>query len=133
MDDCIFCKIVKGELPSYKVYEDENFLAFLDIFPVKKGQTVIVTKQHYTSKVTEVPEDILKNLIAVTRKVAASIESKLADVERCQIVFEGFHTNHLHAKLFPAFNPDPAKDAVVHMGERADEKDLEEILNKIKL
>lgn len=46
-DNCIFCKIVRGEIPSYKVYEDENFLAFLDINPNSAGHTQVVPKQHY--------------------------------------------------------------------------------------
>jgi len=47
MSDCIFCKIVKGELPCYKVYEDEDFLGFLDIYPVVKGHTLLIPKTHY--------------------------------------------------------------------------------------
>jgi len=47
MDDCLFCKIVAGEIPNYTVYEDENVLAFLDIHPCAKGHTVIVPKKHF--------------------------------------------------------------------------------------
>lgn len=47
MSDCIFCKIVKGEIPSYKVYEDGDFLAFLDITPRAKGHTLVIPKKHY--------------------------------------------------------------------------------------
>ena len=47
MDDCIFCKIVKGESPCYKVYEDENYLGLLDIFPASKGHVLLITKKHY--------------------------------------------------------------------------------------
>jgi len=46
MDDCIFCKIIDGEIPSHKVYEDENVLAFLDVNPVSKGHTLIIPKEH---------------------------------------------------------------------------------------
>lgn len=47
MDDCIFCKLVAGEIPSYKIYETENFLAFLDIFPTTEGYTLVIPKKHY--------------------------------------------------------------------------------------
>ncbi len=46
MEDCIFCKIVKGEIPSYKVYEDANFMAFLDIRPLTKGNCLVIPKKH---------------------------------------------------------------------------------------
>ena len=47
MKDCVFCKIVKGELPAYKIYEDDNFLAFLDIMPFTDGHTQVIPKKHY--------------------------------------------------------------------------------------
>ena len=47
MDDCIFCKIVKGEIPCYKVYEDDDFIAFLDIKPINEGHTLVIPKKHY--------------------------------------------------------------------------------------
>ncbi|MCX6705850.1 MAG: HIT domain-containing protein, partial [Candidatus Woesebacteria bacterium] len=47
MDNCIFCKIVKGEIPCYKVYEDNNFLAFLDIKPLTRGNSLLISKKHY--------------------------------------------------------------------------------------
>ncbi len=47
MDDCLFCKIVKGEVPSYKIYEDDNYLAFLDIAQFTEGHTIIIPKKHF--------------------------------------------------------------------------------------
>jgi histidine triad (HIT) family protein len=55
MDDCLFCKIAKGEIPSYKVYEDDKYYAFLDIFPKVKGHTLLIPKNHYRWTY-EVPE-----------------------------------------------------------------------------
>ena len=46
MDECIFCKIVSGDIPAYKVYEDEKYLAFLDIFPLSEGHTMVIPKEH---------------------------------------------------------------------------------------
>ena|SRR5258706_7476196 len=131
--DCLFCKIISGEVPSYRIYEDNEHLAVLDIFPINKGQVWITTKNHYTSKYSLVDDEVLCKLLKVTKKVAQNIENKLEGVERCQIVVEGFHTDHLHFKLFPAFNPDPAKDAVVHMGEKASDDVLETMQAKLKM
>ncbi len=131
MNDCLFCKIIRGEIPSFKIYEDENHLVILDIFPVNKAQTLVLTKKHYGSKITDVSEDVLKDLMVVVRKVAENIGKKLEDVERCQVVFEGFHVDHVHAKLFPAFNPNPSKDGIIHIGEKADNEDLENLADKL--
>jgi len=101
MDDCIFCKIVSGEAPSHKVWEDEKHLAFLSIFPNTKGVTVVITKEHYPSYAFDLPDDILNGLIMATKKVAKLLEMKMEDVGRSAMVFEGFGVDHAHAKLFP--------------------------------
>ena len=67
MNDCIFCKILKGEIPSAKVYENDKVLAFLDISPVHKGHTLVIPKEHYEN-ILDIPEDLLKEVIAVTKK-----------------------------------------------------------------
>ena len=76
MRECIFCKIVAGELPSYKVYEDANFLAFLDIYPRTKGHTLVIPKKHY-QWVYDVPEfgkywEIAKKIALTTQIVVRS-------------------------------------------------------------
>jgi len=55
MEDCIFCKIVTGQIPSYKIYEDEKYLGFMDIFPRTKGHSLVIPKKHYRW-VNDVPE-----------------------------------------------------------------------------
>lgn len=100
MDDCLFCKIVKGEIPSYKVYEDENVLAFLDIFPVRKGQTIVIPKIHSTSSFT-LQEDSLINIVMDTAKnVAQKLERGLG-AERTFVVIQGLGVDHFHVKLYP--------------------------------
>jgi diadenosine tetraphosphate (Ap4A) HIT family hydrolase len=101
MNGCLFCKIVKGEIPSHKVYEDDNHLAFLTIFPNTIGTTVVIPKQHFPSYVFDLPENIRENLITAAGKVAKILEGKLDDVGRCGLVFEGFGVNHIHAKVYP--------------------------------
>ncbi|MEK7611310.1 MAG: HIT domain-containing protein, partial [Patescibacteria group bacterium] len=99
--DCIFCKIVKGELPAHRIYEDGKHLAFLSIFPNTEGFSVVITKEHYSSYAFDLPDEILKDLIIAAKKVAKLLDSKLSDVGRTGLIFEGFGVDHVHAKLFP--------------------------------
>src|SRR3989338_3598236 len=101
MSDCLFCKIVKGEAPCHKIWEDEKHLAFLSIFPNTEGASVVITKKHYSSYQFDLPEDVLKDLVIASKKVAKLIDSKLEDVGRTGMIFEGFGVDHVHAKLFP--------------------------------
>ena len=101
MPDCIFCKIVKGEAPCHKIWEDDKHLAFLSIFPNTEGFSVVVTKDHYPSYVFDLPEDVFANLILATKEVAKLLDAKLSDVGRTGMIFEGFGVDHIHAKLFP--------------------------------
>ena len=100
-DNCIFCKIISGEAPSYTIWEDNQHLAFLSIFPNTEGVTVVVPKKHYESYAFNLPDDILSELILATKKVAKILDSKLEDVGRTAMVFEGYGVNHVHSKLFP--------------------------------
>jgi histidine triad (HIT) family protein len=101
MEDCIFCKIVSGEVPSHKIWEDEKHMAFLSIFPNTEGFSVVIPKKHYSSYAFDAPEDVLKELIIAAKKVGKLLDEKLDDVVRTGMIFEGFGVDHLHAKLFP--------------------------------
>jgi diadenosine tetraphosphate (Ap4A) HIT family hydrolase len=83
------------------VWEDDKHLAFLSIFPNTEGVTVVIPKEHQPSYIFDVPEDVMIALMRATGKVAKLLDSKLADVGRTAVVFEGFGVDHLHAKLFP--------------------------------
>jgi len=71
-EDCVFCKIINGSLPCYKIYENEHILAFLDINPVNKGHTLIIPKEHY-ERLEEVPDDLLKELIIAIKKIGKAV------------------------------------------------------------
>ena len=73
---CIFCKIVAGEIPSYKVYEDEDVYAFLDIAPVNYGHTLVVSRKHFTN-MEEIPENELCQLIKAVKKVGKALKDGL--------------------------------------------------------
>lgn len=101
MDNCIFCKIVAGEAPCHKVWEDERHLAFLSIFPNTPGFTVVITKEHLPSYAFENSDEALSGLVLASKKVAGKIDAAFDDVGRTGMFFEGFGVDHLHAKLFP--------------------------------
>lgn len=101
MKDCVFCKIASGKAPSHKIWEDDKHLAFLSIFPNTEGTTVVITKDHHTSYAFDLPDEVLSGLILATKKVAKLLDSKLDDVGRSAMVFEGYGIDHIHAKLFP--------------------------------
>ncbi len=71
MDDCIFCKIARGEIPADVVYEDDDVIAFEDLNPQTPVHTLLIPKQHYTNLSDDIPEELLGKLFARVRKVAA--------------------------------------------------------------
>ena len=72
MDDCLFCKIIKGEIPSTKLYEDEDIYSFLDINPVSKGHTLVIPKRHCTTFL-DVPDDLIPKLMRTVKKMAVAV------------------------------------------------------------
>jgi histidine triad (HIT) family protein len=98
--NCVFCKIIEGKLPSLKVWEDKKHIAILDINPNTKGVTLVITKSHYDSDATDMPDKEYIDLMIATKKVAKLLENKLK-VKRVAIVMEGLGINHVHIKLYP--------------------------------
>ncbi len=109
MDDCIFCKIVKGEIPSYKLYEDDQVISFLDAFPGCKGHTLIIPKQHYQD-IFDIPEELYQKVLDTTRKMANILKSTF-DCEGMNLLqnsgrASGQAVFHLHVHLFPRWSGD---------------------------
>ena len=69
-NNCIFCKIVKGEIPCHKIWEDEKHLAFLSIFPNTDGFSVVIPKKHFSSYAFDLPDEVLSELVIASKKVA---------------------------------------------------------------
>jgi histidine triad (HIT) family protein len=76
MKDCIFCKIIRGEMPSSKVFESEKVLALLDINPVSKGHTLVIPKTHYVG-FSEIPADLLTEMGKVLQKIGQAAKTHL--------------------------------------------------------
>ena len=99
-NDCVFCKIVKGGAPSWKVLEDENYLAILDAFPLVKGQAVVMTKKHYDSYHFDLPDDVYSGLFLFAKKAGNKLDRGLR-AQRSMLVAQGYAIDHIHVKLFP--------------------------------
>ncbi len=100
MSKCVFCKIIKSEIPSFKIWEDKDFLAILDIFPNTKGMTLVMSKRHYDSYAFEMPDNIYQKFLLAGKKVAKLLDKKLK-TKRTALVMEGMGVNHAHLKLYP--------------------------------
>lgn len=100
MSDCIFCKIISEQIPSFKIREDEHFLAILDVFPNTKGQTLVIPKKHYDSDVFEMDEAMMNKFFVAAKKVSKLLKKSLK-VHRIALVMEGMGVNHAHIKLYP--------------------------------
>lgn len=95
----IFSKIISGEIPAYKIKENENFIAFLDVFPLVKGHVLVVPKTE-TDKLFDLPENFLSEILLFAKPVASAIE-KSFNCRRCGISVIGLEVPHAHMHLVP--------------------------------
>lgn len=102
--DCIFCKIIKGEIPCEKIYEDNKIIAFLDINPVNYGHTLVVPKEHY-QLMFDLPDDLLSYCYIKTKDLMRTIkEAMTADYIALAVV--GIEVPHFHIHLIPRYFAD---------------------------
>ena len=95
----IFTKIINGEIPSYKVAEDENFYAFLDINPLAKGHTLVIPKKEI-DYIFDIEDDLIKEFFAFSKKVALGID-KVIPCKRVGVAVLGLEVPHAHIHLIP--------------------------------
>jgi len=111
-NDCVFCKIVAGELPSTKVFEDAEILAFMDIGPIVKGHTLVIPKQH-VDPVTEMPPGLLARVMHVVQKVAAAqlngLKADGVNIMQANGKCAGQVVPHVHFHVIPRFENDGHK------------------------
>ena len=95
----IFSKIIKGEIPSYKISENEKFFAFLDIFPLVPGHTLVIPKLE-VDKFFDVPDDYLSEMLTFSKPIARAIEKSFR-CNRCGMAVVGLEVPHAHLHLVP--------------------------------
>jgi histidine triad (HIT) family protein len=106
---CIFCEIVKGNIPCTKVYEDDAILAFMDIGPVVKGHTLVIPKAHH-NPITNTPVELLQKLIAVVQQIARAqltgLDADGVNISQANGETAGQIVPHLHFHVIPRFAAD---------------------------
>lgn len=99
-EDSIFTKIIKGEIPCHKVYEDNHTFAFMDIHPIQPGHVLVVTKNPVAT-VWDLSESEYQTLMGVVRKIATKMAKVFPDKKRIGVMIEGLEVDHAHVKIFP--------------------------------
>ena len=98
--ECLFCKILAGEIPSVKFWEDDQFIAVLDAFPACKGQTLVLPKHHYDSDIF-IMDDVLYTSLLLASKQVVDLLKQWLWVDRIGMVVEWLQVPHAHVKLYP--------------------------------
>ncbi len=130
MQDSIFTKIIKGEIPCHKVYEDDKTLAFMDIHPIQPGHVLVVPKKQI-GYVWDLPETDYQALMATVQKVGKRIKEVFPDKERVAVIVEGIDTpDHAHVKVFP-FTTDDEFRYKPDMDDEPNHKALAELAKKL--
>lgn len=104
MEDCLFCKIVKGEIPAEKVYEDSEFVAFMDIYPVMKGHTLMIPKFH-VEWMQDANDELIAKLFVQVKHLMKKMKENL-NCDFVQIGVVGEAVKHLHIHLIPRYLDD---------------------------
>ena len=129
---CIFCEIIKGNIPSNKIYEDEDVYAFLDIMPISYGHTLVIPKEHYAN-IEDIPEEVLSKLILGVKKVGKAVKDGLGapgyNVCENNDPVSGQIVPHIHFHVVPRKHDDGLHSWP--QGKYGD-GDAEEIAGKIK-
>lgn len=107
MEDCIFCKIVKGEIPSYTIYEDNDVKVFMDISPISKGHSLVIPKKHYTN-LMDMDKELLREIDEVIKELYPKFKERLGaeGLTRMQNNELGQEVKHYHMHLIPRYKND---------------------------
>lgn len=129
MEQCIFCKIVKGELPSYKIWEDDRHLAFLSIFPIKEGHTLVIPKKHI-DYFFDIEDQELADLIIASKKVSKMLVNSLKPkTNKVGVMVAGMQVLHAHVHLIPLDNEGELTFSKAHPESK---ENLQKTLEKIQ-
>ncbi len=134
-DNCIFCKILAGDIPSRVVYEDEDFKAIMDVSPATKGHCLLLPKNHYAN-LYEMPDDVASRLLPVAKKIAAH----LTEVLKCDGLnlvqnngeVAGQTVFHFHMHLIPRYSDGVVTDVTWHHADLTD-AEMDEVHSRIKM
>lgn len=131
---CIFCEIIKGNIPSYKIYEDDYCMAFLDISQATIGHTLIVPKQHFEN-IFELDENVMEHLgkivVKLSKKLKETLNLSALNVLNNNGANAGQTVNHFHIHLIPRYNENDL--TIKFNSNELSKEEFNDLLNKIKL
>ncbi|MCC9165653.1 HIT family protein [Pontibacter harenae] len=127
MEASIFTKIVNGEIPAYKIAEDDRYLAFLDVFPTTKGHTLVIPKQQI-DYIFDLDDELYLGLMSFAKRVAAAVE-KAVPCKRVGVAVVGLEVPHAHVHLIPL---NGMQDMDFANKQKYTKEEFEEVLEKIK-
>ena len=125
--DCIFCKIIKNEMPSYKIYEDDVVLVMMDIDPTTDGHLLIIPKKHYVN-LSDIDLDTLNHIYKIAKDMYILLKEKL-NIDGLTLTQNndyGQEVKHYHLHLVPRYKNDG-----IHFSKRIETSSIEKIYNKI--
>ena len=123
----LFSKIIAGEIPCAKLYEDEHFFSFLDIRPIKRGHALVIPKQEI-DYIFDVPDELLQQMLVVAKPIAKAIEAHVP-CQRIGMMVAGLEVPHCHIHLIPI---DGVGDLNFSLASQADPAELTELAKKIR-
>lgn len=128
MENCIFCKIIKGLIPSYTIYENEKVKVFMDINPISKGHLLVIPKKHYTN-LMDIDNETLREIDDVIKELYPKLKERLdcEGLTRMQNNELGQEVKHYHMHLVPRYK----NDNVIPMVNESAQKSVEETYKKI--
>ncbi|HEY0088956.1 MAG TPA: HIT family protein [Candidatus Lokiarchaeia archaeon] len=131
--ECVFCKIIKKEIPSKIIFENDKTLAFLDIFPINPGHTIVIPKKHYQN-LEDIPENELIELYKIVKKLATLIRNKL-NIDGYNVLQNNFEAagqviQHFHIHIIPRNKTDD-KFKIKIPRKQSNEEELNKIQRKI--
>lgn len=136
MDNCIFCKIANGEIPSNIVYEDNDFIAILDLSPATKGHVLLIPKKH-AANLLELPDDVASKVLPIAKKIV-NAQKEVLGFNNFNLIqnngrIAGQTVDHYHLHLIPRYSIDEISLWAPHENDPSVTKELaEEIRGKIK-
>ena len=131
-NNCVFCAIAAGEIPAFKVYEDELVLAYLDINPFTKGHTLVIPKEH-SKGLVDTPDETLAAIIARVKKVAAHLQERLGcdgfNILQNNGEAAGQTVMHVHFHIVPRYGQEP----IAFENHPGDMDELKALVEKVRL
>lgn len=124
--DCIFCKIIKDEISAYKVWENDNFLAFLDVNPINPGHILLIPKKHF-EEVFDFDNNLYNEVFQIIKKISKPLRN-ITNAKKIGVAIEGLGVPHAHIHIVPIYN---GNELNPERAKKATEEELKEMQNKL--